>query len=729
MTITTTTSRNDYIASAAQTIFPYTFKILVDSDLEVYIDGTLKTLSTHYTVSGAGGSGGNVTFLTPMVGGENVAIIRNIPLTQETDYVENDPFPAETHEAALDKLTMIAQQVENRSQRSIRIPESDSTGTLTELPSNTARALKYLFFDSDGDAGVTAVAPTGTAVITPFWETVLDDASAGISVETIRNALSSEPVVSLDDEVFIRDTSATTGKRMTIENVLKAINLLTEDALPDNTADFVLTYDISTLSLKKVKPGNLIRHEPRRQTVVAGSVDANGQANFLSAGTGLAVSMAATTTPVVATFANGENEFGPINYRTRFSADQADYWSSLPASNTSFLMLDRNSSTGAISAYNTLVPPQYGAYFDKTKQALIHFEGADASTTMTDEYGNTWTAVGNAQIDTAQFKFGSSSLLLDGTGDAIKAADLDFGRYADSWTKEAFIRPNSFAAIGAIFADLPSAASAAQGFNLRVDTTGKLQLYASGASGAWSIASAVAGTATLATGTWYHILASWDGTTYRVFVDGVLDISVASTTPVFIANTANTTAIGGNVDGTESFNGHIDEIRFSPCARSTVAFTAPVAAFTPDAEWFDLSEFKWKFGGPTTGWTEKQRVCVGETVTGAATVSSATTYALRGRYDSGKFAVAVSTNYSKSHNLGVSSAHVRLFANKTLSDDAGDIPVYPFYDGGWINAGVSRIKRNTVVAYTHGTIAGFLSYSPSAGVTAGFLRCIVDRGW
>ena len=62
--------------------------------------------------------------------------------------------------------------------------------------------------------------------------------------------------------------------------------------------------------------------------------------------------------------------------------------------------------------------------------ALLHFDGADGSTTFTDVKGHTFTAAGNAQIDTAQSLFGGASLLLDGSGDYIWAADSadwDFG--------------------------------------------------------------------------------------------------------------------------------------------------------------------------------------------------------------------------------------------------------------------------------------------------------------
>ncbi len=65
MTISTTTNRIVYTGNGSTKIFAYTFKIFKDSELEVQVDGVIQTITTHYTVSGAGDAGGgNVTFVT-----------------------------------------------------------------------------------------------------------------------------------------------------------------------------------------------------------------------------------------------------------------------------------------------------------------------------------------------------------------------------------------------------------------------------------------------------------------------------------------------------------------------------------------------------------------------------------------------------------------------------------------------------------------------------------------
>jgi hypothetical protein len=129
MTISTSTSRNDYNA-VAQTTFPYTFKIFDATHLKVYSGGVLKTLNVDYTVTNVGADGGgNVVFGAPQTA--LIAILRVVPITQLTDYVENDPFPAETHEGALDKLTMIGQQLSEKQNRTLALSDSSPLTSIT----------------------------------------------------------------------------------------------------------------------------------------------------------------------------------------------------------------------------------------------------------------------------------------------------------------------------------------------------------------------------------------------------------------------------------------------------------------------------------------------------------------------------------------------------------------------------------------------------------------------
>ena len=163
MTISSTTVKNSYSGNGTLDTFNYTFKIFADADIQVIIRDatateTVKTLTTHYTVTGAGSaSGGTVVFTSGNIpaSGETVVIRRNVPQTQVIDYIANDPFPAETHEEGLDRNTMIAQQVSEATDRSIKLSRTNTMTSTEFTVGATDRANKVLAFDSAGELAVT----------------------------------------------------------------------------------------------------------------------------------------------------------------------------------------------------------------------------------------------------------------------------------------------------------------------------------------------------------------------------------------------------------------------------------------------------------------------------------------------------------------------------------------------------------------------------------------------
>ena len=163
MTVSTTIIKSSHNGNGSTTTFAYNFKIFADTDLVVIIRSaagteTTKTLTTPYTVAGAGdASGGSITFTTgnTPASGETVVIRRSIPQTQAIDYIANDPFPAETNEEGLDRTTMIAQQVSEATDRSIKLSRTNTMTSTEFTVGATERANKILAFDSAGEISVT----------------------------------------------------------------------------------------------------------------------------------------------------------------------------------------------------------------------------------------------------------------------------------------------------------------------------------------------------------------------------------------------------------------------------------------------------------------------------------------------------------------------------------------------------------------------------------------------
>ena len=102
---------NRHVADGATTRFVFTFRILTNSALEVYVQETRQIEGTDYDIENLTLQGGDVVFRTaPGPTGIPVTILRNTPEDQTFDYRAFDAFPAESHETALDKLTMMQQE-------------------------------------------------------------------------------------------------------------------------------------------------------------------------------------------------------------------------------------------------------------------------------------------------------------------------------------------------------------------------------------------------------------------------------------------------------------------------------------------------------------------------------------------------------------------------------------------------------------------------------------------
>ena len=161
MTVSSTTTKNSYSGNGSTTVFAYTFKIFDEDDIAVVLRNnttgaeSTQTITTHYSVSGVGNTGGgNITFVTAPTSSQTVVLLRATPLTQLTDYTPNDPFPAETHEEALDKLTHITQELSEEVGRSLKLSQTNEIATAEFTTGAADRANKILGFDTNGDLAI-----------------------------------------------------------------------------------------------------------------------------------------------------------------------------------------------------------------------------------------------------------------------------------------------------------------------------------------------------------------------------------------------------------------------------------------------------------------------------------------------------------------------------------------------------------------------------------------------
>ena len=134
-------------SGVTQTSFSVPFEFFNDSDLSVYVDDVLKTITTHYTVSGGDGSTGTITMsVTGAAGGSTVVISRSIAIERTSDFQTGVDINRAALNTQLDTLTAIAADNQDKANRSITAPNSEVNPVL-ELPDADTRKGKLLGFD------------------------------------------------------------------------------------------------------------------------------------------------------------------------------------------------------------------------------------------------------------------------------------------------------------------------------------------------------------------------------------------------------------------------------------------------------------------------------------------------------------------------------------------------------------------------------------------------------
>jgi len=352
MTVSSTTSRVVYSGNGATTVWPFNFKVATAADLVViYTDttGTDFTLSTsQYTATGFNlDAGGNVTYPTvvsgasPIATGTKLTIYRSVALTQPASISNQGAMWPQVIEAALDRLTYMAQAVSDAVSRALVISPTDSTA-INNLPNATERANSFLAFDATGQP-IAATSISITAVTT--WlatNFLLVGTSAATALAALGGLASS--LFTTRGDILVRGASV--AQRLAVGTNGQVLTSNGTDPAWATPATVTVPF-----------PG-------ARQTVPSGPVDTAGLPTFFAATfTGLTITAQniSASYPLVATAANGWSA------TTGLPVDTVGYSSTNPvwpaatinraatAPNFAYLTI----AAGVLTPFYTLLAPIY----------------------------------------------------------------------------------------------------------------------------------------------------------------------------------------------------------------------------------------------------------------------------------------------------------------------------------------------------------------------------------
>lgn len=448
------------------------------------------------------------------------------------------------------------------------------------------------------------------------------------------------------------------------------------------------------------------------------------------------------------------------------SANPLVIGSNIPSVEVPGVLFDELRITKGVARYtaNFTVPTSefpgitisYDPYWENVS-SLLHFDGANSSTSLIDEKGNVVTAVGTAALSNIQSKFGPTSGHFADNVSYLQVASTTgflFG-HAD-FTVEFMLNPAATAAPGGDgYRTILTTAMPTNGTGIWMGVSPTMQLAIEiDNNGAWANIGGIpaSGTITLAADTWAHIALVRFGLKLYTFINGVLDQNI-TITDLNITNSNNLLAIGARSNATEGLNGYIDELRITKgVARYTGNFTAPSTQFADsratDYAW-DSTVFLMHMNGVDNGTTftdEKGSVItkVGNAKLTASDKVFGTT-SLMITDSSSYLSIPFNTNWQLASGAAtvemwfklpttMTNAFQMLIGQTALSADhnwmiyaykTGSIavgvngnnelasPVGKFALGAWVHLAVIRLATGTINMYINGVLA-------MTGTTAAF---------
>jgi len=316
--------RINYTATAGQTVFTVPFEFFDNTDIKVYIEGTLKTITTHYTVSGGNGSTGSVTLTAGATLNDEVTLVRDVPLERTTDLTSS--YNAASLDAQLDRIVAEIADLDDRVSRTIQINDYELASGLL-LPALDSRKGKTIQFNTS--SGALEVGPTG-ADLTAIGSVTSEIATlAGISSNITTVAGSNAQVVAVGNAMTsITAINSALTNINTVAGGIANINLVggsiadvndVADSLGEISAVQAKLTNIDTVAIASTNIGTVAGSISQVNSVASKIADVTGVNNNISAIT--TANANATNVNLVANNIDDVNDVGTVITKVTTVAD------------------------------------------------------------------------------------------------------------------------------------------------------------------------------------------------------------------------------------------------------------------------------------------------------------------------------------------------------------------------------------------------------------------------
>ena len=232
-----------YTGSAGVGPYAFSFEVLDQTDVAVYKNATLLTLTTDYTVTVNANGTGSVTLVVAATADDTIVILGARDIERTTDFVTAGDLRASSLNEQLDSLTIFDQQIDERVERSIKAPPYDPTGINMVLPSKADRADKLLKFDTEGNVEAAGAADVFTGTV--LGANYVSDTFTGNGSTTVYT-LTTAPGSKLNTQVYIdgvyqeKSTYSLTGSTLTFTEappLNASIEIISGDAVSSFASD------------------------------------------------------------------------------------------------------------------------------------------------------------------------------------------------------------------------------------------------------------------------------------------------------------------------------------------------------------------------------------------------------------------------------------------------------------------------------------------------------------